>query len=110
MLAISWPPVRKQQAGSVLDTALLRRMLSDAAVLRSAALDVAKIGSDRFGGLICELRDGLVLQFGDDRDLAQKASLVEPILHAYRGRREQPASIDLRAPGTPVVQLRRPKK
>ena len=110
LLRITWRPMEAQPAGAVLDASRVQRTLADAAQLRAANLTIARIGWDQFGGLVAELQAGPSLRFGDDRNLAQKAALVKPILHAYGGRANEVAAIDLRAASTPVVQLRRPKK
>lgn len=109
-LEIAWPMLPQQAPGAVLDAALLARMLSDAATLQSGGLEPRRLELDRFDGLDADLRDGLHVRFGDDRDLAKKAALIPPILRAYAGHAQALAGIDLRAPATPVVELRRPKK
>lgn len=108
--ALAWPALEPQRPGAVLDAALLQRMLADGAILHTNHLVPLRIGFDRFDGLEAELAGGLVVRFGDDRTLAEKAALVAPILRAYAGRVQTLAAIDLRAPATPVVELRRPKK
>ena len=109
-LRLAFPPMPAQAAGAMLDGKLLARMLADASVLRSVGLDPVALGFDRYAGLDATLGDGLRLRLGDDRDVAQKAALVGPILQAYGARRAELAAIDLRAPATPVVELRKPKK
>jgi hypothetical protein len=110
MLRVAFPSLPLQRPGAVLDATLLRRMLADAATLRAAQLDVATVGLDRFGGLEARLRGSVPVRFGDDADLGRKAALIGPILAAYAGRPGGVAAIDVRAPSTPVVELRRPKK
>ncbi len=110
LVRVAFPPVGAQRPGAVLDARLLARMLADAAILRSAQLDATVVGLGRFGGLDVRLRDGVRVRFGDDADLARKAGLVRPIESAYEGRLDEIAAIDVRAPRTPVVQLRRPKR
>lgn len=111
VVAIAWPRALSVQApGSVLDAALVRRLLADDASLRAGGLAPVQLGVDRFDGLEAKLRGGLLVRFGDDGGLVQKAGLVGPILRSYRGGERELAAIDLRAPGTPVVELRRPKK
>jgi cell division protein FtsQ len=89
---------------------VLRR---DAAILRDADDAMAArqikplaIGFDRYGGLVIALRGGVRLLLGQERDLAQKVTLVDAILaQVVRGQRRV-AAIDVRAPGTPVVVYR----
>jgi len=109
-LTIGWPQLAAQHAGSVIDAAQLARFLSDADTLRTHRLEPVFSTFDRFGGLNVTLSGGIAVRFGDDRDLAQKAALVDPILEAYGKRRGDVAVIDLRAPATPVVEERRPNK
>ena len=109
--SIAWPYSLSAQApGDVLDVALVQRLLGDNAILREKGVTAVQLGVDRFGGLEARLQGGVRVRFGDDRGLAQKAALVEPILRTYRGRWAEVAAIDVRAPSTPVVELRRPKK
>lgn len=108
LVDIDWSRLPPQRAGDVLEAGVVRRLLVDASTLRDERLDPVSIGLDRFGGLDATLRGGLRLRFGDDRDVAHKASLVEPILQAYAARTRDVAVIDLRAPATPVVEERRP--
>lgn len=107
---IGWPSLPAQRAGATLDAAALARFLDDINTLRVAHLDPTYVDRDRYGGLEARLRGGLALRFGDDRDLAQKAGLVDPILQAYGRRTRDVAAIDLRAPATPVVEERGPHK
>ena len=104
---IGWPSLAPQQAGAVVDAAQLTRFLSDVQTLRSHHVDPVYSGFDRFGGLEVTLNGGVAVRFGDDRDLAQKAALVDPILQAYGKRTRDVAVIDLRAPNTPIVEERR---
>jgi len=109
-IAIRWPGLGAQRAGATLEGATLAQFLSDVSVLRDAHLAPASVDRDRFGGLEATLRGGLTVRFGDDRDLVQKAALVDPILQAYGRRTRDVAAIDLRAPATPVVEERGPHK
>lgn len=109
-VAIVWPGLGAARAGATLDASVLARYLSDVATLRAAHLEPVLVDRDRFGGLEATLQGGLAVRFGDDRDLVQKADLVEPILQAYGRRTRDLAAIDLRAPATPVVEERGPHK
>jgi cell division protein FtsQ len=107
LVDIDWQKLPLQHPGGVLEGDVVRRLLRDATSLRDQSLDPVLVGLDRFGGLDATLRGGLRVRFGDDRDVARKASLVEPILQAYGARTRDVAVIDLRAPTTPVVEERR---
>ncbi|HEY1727699.1 MAG TPA: FtsQ-type POTRA domain-containing protein [Candidatus Baltobacteraceae bacterium] len=105
-VVIGWPGLTPQQAGSTIDVAQLTRFLSDVRTLRANHVDPVYSAFDRFGGLDVTLSGGIAVRFGDDRDLAQKATLVDPILQTYGKRSRDVAVIDLRAPSTPVVEER----
>jgi cell division septal protein FtsQ len=107
IVAIGWPSLGPQHPGSVVDVTQLSRVLADVATLRAHRVEPARASFDRFGGLEVTLGGGITVRFGDDRDLAAKAVLVDPILQAYGKRTEDIAVIDLRAPATPVVEERR---
>jgi cell division septal protein FtsQ len=110
VVQIAWPQLQPQHPGAVLDQTLLTRFLRDENALRAAHLQPALLGFDRFGGLEATLGSGLRLRLGDDKDVAQKAALVDPILRAYGKGIGHVAVIDLRAPSTPVVEERSPHK
>lgn len=90
--------------GTVADLDLAR-LLADANVLAAADLGIRSLGRDRWGGLEAVDAAGIRLQFGSDDDLAKKAALVAPV-RAEAGRTRAIRSIDLRAPGTPIVDFR----
>jgi len=81
------------------------RLLADAKLLSEANLSVRSLRRDRWGGLEAVDVTGLTLRFGDDGDLAKKVVLVAPV-RAGVGTKRPIRAIDLRAPGTPVVQFR----
>jgi cell division septal protein FtsQ len=91
--------------GSILEAPELPALLGDARALRAAEIDVRSVAADRFGQLIATQSNGVVLLFGSDADIAQKAKLVAPVLAAARGGRTIRA-IDLRAPATPTVEYK----
>lgn len=90
--------------GTVADPDVAR-LLADARTLADASLSVRSLGRDRWGELEAVDVTGVTLEFGDDGDLASKAALVEPVRSKIEPKRRVRA-IDLRAPGTPVVQFR----
>jgi cell division protein FtsQ len=106
LLAVDWPSIPPQQLGATLDVARLQRMLGDVHTLQTMKLDPVRVALDRFDGVEATLRGGPLIRFGEDRDLAEKAKLVDPILRTYGPRAQKLAVIDLRAPSTPVVEER----
>jgi hypothetical protein len=79
-------------------------LLTDAKTLADANLAVRRLARDHFGGLEAVDVTGVVIHFGADGDLVKKAGLVEPVRKGVGNRRIR--SIDLRAPGTPIVEFR----
>jgi cell division septal protein FtsQ len=90
--------------GGTVTDAEVGRLLADAKTLSDANLAVRRLGRDRWGGLEAVDVTGIVIQFGADGDLEKKATLVEPVRKGVANRRVR--SIDLRAPGTPIVEFR----
>jgi len=88
--------------GSTLTEPDLNRLLADARTI-GAQIPVRIVRRDSFGGLQAVDAQGVLLEFGADADLLAKLALVEPIRHSAGGRRLR--AIDLRAPGTPVVEF-----
>jgi cell division septal protein FtsQ len=80
------------------------RLLADAKTLADASLAVRRLARDRWGGLEAVDVTGVVIRFGADDDLAKKAVLVEPVRKGVANRSIR--AIDLRAPGTPIVEFR----
>ena len=80
------------------------RLLADAKTLADANLAVRRLGRDRWGGLEAVDVTGVLIEFGADEDLAKKAPLVEPVRRSVAKRPVR--AIDLRAPGTPIVEFR----
>ncbi len=81
------------------------RLLADAKVLADANLAVRSLARDRWGGLTAVDVTGVTLRFGGDADLAKKAGLIEPV-RAGIGSKRPLRAIDVRAPGTPIVEFR----
>lgn len=81
----------------------ITRLLDDHRTI-ARHLAVRAVRRDRFGGLEAVDTQGVTIKFGKDDDLPAKLALVEPIRKAAgAGRRLR--AIDLRAPGTPVVEF-----
>ena len=91
--------------GATLADPEVGRLLADAKTLSDANLAVRRLGRDRWGGLQAVDVTGIVIQFGADGDLEKKAALVEPVRKGV-GPKRRIRAIDLRAPGTPIVEFR----
>ncbi|HWT04883.1 MAG TPA: FtsQ-type POTRA domain-containing protein, partial [Xanthomonadales bacterium] len=92
-----------EPGGTVADPEV-GRLLADAKTLSDANLAVHRIARDRWGGLEAVDVTGVAIRFGADDDLAKKAALVEPVRKGVANRSIR--AIDLRAPGTPIVEFR----
>jgi hypothetical protein len=89
--------------GAVFDDPGVRALLRDREVLAGGGITIRSLGFDRFGGLVAMGADGVMLEFGDDADLARKVALIAPI---RRETHDRPLhAIDVRAPDTPVVRF-----
>lgn len=88
-------------AGARFDDPAVTQLLADLAILQPQ-LALRTLRRDAFGGIEAIDRSGVLLRLGEDRDLAAKLALVEPIRRAAQHGRPLLA-IDLRAPATPVV-------
>jgi cell division protein FtsQ len=73
------------------------------AALSAAHVYPQQLAYDRFGGLVATLQQGIVVLFGEDTDLQKKFVLVDPILAQAQREGRRLATVDLRAPNTPVV-------
>jgi cell division septal protein FtsQ len=73
------------------------------ATVKDAALVPTLLEFDRYGQLEVTTADGLHLLLGDPSGLEQKVRLCSAILAQTTGQRRKLATIDVRAPGTPVV-------
>lgn len=86
----------------------LAALQTDARALAATGDRFRSLRHDAFGGLEVELQDGIRIRFGDDRDLERKRKLVAPILAQLGTRGKRVRALDLRSPGTPVVEFRAP--
>ena len=89
--------------GSIADPEV-GRLLADGKTLADANVAVRRLRRDRWGGLEAVDVTGVVIEFGADDDLNKKATLVEPVRKGVPNRSIR--AIDLRAPGTPIVEFR----
>ncbi len=92
--------------GAFLDDPALAQLQGDAHALASDGRRYAFFGFDAFGELEAVMPDGIRVRFGEDADLQRKDRMVGPILAQLGPRAAQVASVDLRAPATPVVRFR----
>jgi cell division protein FtsQ len=69
-----------------------------------AHLDPALLDFDKYGDVEMTLRGGVRVYFGDPSTVAQKVTLVEPILAKVERGSRKVAALDLRAMTTPVVE------
>lgn len=102
---IDMPDIGLGLPGSEPADPSLAGLIADSRTLTQAHLDVQSIGRDQFGGVVALDRTGVALLFGTDTDLAQKARLVGPV-RASLPKDHQLKAIDLRAPGTPVLDFK----
>jgi len=98
-------PGRLPAPGASITDPDVARLLGDAKTLADANLLVRTVRRDRWGGVEAVAADGVTLRFGDDGDLAKKAALVQPVRNGIGAKRAIRA-IDVRAPGTPIVEFR----
>jgi cell division septal protein FtsQ len=100
------PPGLQLLPGRFLREADLRTLRDDEQTLRAAGVEPARLQRGSYGGLVATLHDGIRVLFGGDGDLAEKATLVGPILRQIGSLGRPIAALDLRAPNTPVVVYR----
>ena len=94
------------QPGAYLAEPELRALEDDARILAGTSDRYRRFAHDAFGELDATLQDGVVVHFGDERDLERKQRLVGPILAQLGARAEAVRAVDVRAADTPVVEYR----
>jgi cell division protein FtsQ len=92
--------------GRFLNDATLTELQGDAHALAAAGRHLTDFSLDSFGQLEAVMPGGIRVRFGSDDDLSRKERLIDPILTALGVRVAGVVAIDLRAPGTPVVEHR----
>lgn len=94
------------EPGTFVSAAPALALRKTQAALLAKGIAADELGFDRYGGLEVTLHDGVRVLLGSQSDIDAKLALVQPILaQVLRGERRA-ASIDLRAPATPVVVYR----
>lgn len=93
-------------AGRFVHDAKLSALARDLRVLQSDHVIVKSLSFDRLGDLSVVIAQGIIVQLGDDSNLSQKASLLDPILSQTQSQGRRIRAVDLRAPKTPVVVFR----
>lgn len=89
--------------GSFTHEGHIGRMRDDYDALIAGHVVPASLSFDKYDQLIASLGNGVRLLLGDDRDLARKIPLVEPILSQITSQGRKIRALDLRAPNTPVA-------
>ncbi|MDQ6933016.1 MAG: cell division protein FtsQ/DivIB, partial [Candidatus Eremiobacteraeota bacterium] len=89
--------------GRFLEDPRIARVQRDYKLLLRNKVVVYALQFNKRTELTVQLRSGVTVELGEDADLAQKAALVDPILHQLSGQIEKVTTLDLRAPGTPIV-------
>jgi hypothetical protein len=105
LLHVDAGPGRLPVPGATIADPDVSKLLRDAKTLADANLLVRTVRRDRWGGLEAAGADGVMLRFGDDADLAKKAALIQPVRSGV-GTKRAIRAIDVRAPGTPIVEFR----
>jgi hypothetical protein len=99
------------EPGTFLRSRPLARLQADAHALErldpGAFLVFTLDGFDQFEAT---MRMGIIVRFGDDAELANKARLVKPILAAVAGRAGEIKAVDVRALAAPIVEYRQPRR
>ena len=88
--------------GAFVTDPQVARLQRAAAQLHGEGFALRRLSADRFGDLEAINADGLRVLFAGNADLVDDARLVRPILAETKGKINV-ATIDLRAPSTPVV-------
>ncbi len=92
--------------GETIGDERIGQLVRDLATLAAAGIPVQSLHLDRYASLVAIDPHGVELKFGDDEDLAKKATLIDPIRRATQNKGRAVTAIDVRAPQTPVVSYR----
>jgi len=93
--------------GAFVADPAIEALRDDEEALAAANVDASRLWHDKYGDLVVELRGGVRVLLGDERDAQKKIPLVNPILQQVGRTGRGIATIDLRAPTTPVVVYRK---
>jgi len=96
-------PIPRASVGQALRTPQLLQLARDCKALLHASVPVAYLNLDHLGNLNARLSSGVLVQFGDDTDIAHKARIVNPVLSQVPQNGRRVRALDLRAAKTPVV-------
>ena len=105
MIRIDAGTARLPAPGGFVADPAVAGLVADVKLLTDADLGIRSVARDRWGGLDAVDVTGVTLRFGDDADLARKAALIQPV-RAGVGTSRPIRAIDVRSPGTPVVEFR----
>ena len=95
--------IANASVGMQLTSPQLMQLARDCKALLHASVPVAYLNLDRLGNLNARLSSGVLVEFGDDADIAQKARIVNPVLSQVPQIGRKVRALDLRAAKTPVV-------
>ena len=95
--------IENSTVGKRLNTAALAQLARDCKALLRASVPVAYLNLDRLGNLNARLTSGVLVEFGDDSNVAEKARLVNPVLSQVPQSGRKVRALDLRSVKTPVV-------
>ena len=93
--------------GKKLGSPQLAQLARDCQALLHASVPLAYLNLDRLGNLNARLSSGILIEFGDDADIASKARLVSPVLAQVPQGGRKLRALDLRAAKTPVLVFAR---
>lgn len=93
--------------GTFLDGGDVKALRDDYEAMIAAHVVPLELAFDRFGGLVATMRGDVKILFGGDEDFEKKLALVNPVLSQLVRDRRRVEAVDLRAPSTPVLVLRK---
>ena len=89
--------------GKQLTSSQVLQLTRDCKALLHASVPVTYLNLDGVGNLNAKLSSGVIVEFGDDGDIAHKARIINPVLAQVPQNGRKVRALDLRAPKTPVV-------
>ena len=95
------------EPGTFLHSPALARLQADAHALERLEPGLfTAFALDEFDQFEATMRSGVLVRFGADAELAEKARLVKPILAAVAGRAGKMKAVDVRSLAAPIVEYR----